>query len=126
MPWNKRDYPVSMKNLEPRVREKAVDIANALLDEGYEEGRAIAIATAQAKEWNEEHPKHPQEKRPTNLHVVPHENGWAVKEEGGKVRYQSDTKPEAVKQAKQWASDTNTSAIVHRKDGTVETSHNYS
>nr|WP_238790987.1 MULTISPECIES: hypothetical protein [unclassified Paenibacillus] len=45
-----------MKNLEPRVREKAVDIANALLREGYEEGRAIAIATAQAEEWNDNHP----------------------------------------------------------------------
>ncbi|WP_025847185.1 DUF2188 domain-containing protein [Paenibacillus ehimensis] len=126
MPWNKRDYPVSMKNLEPRVREKAIDIANALLDEGYEEGRAIAIATAKAKEWGEEHPKHPPEGRRAKLHVVPHEDGWAVKEEGGALRYQADTKLEAVDQAKEWASDANTSAIVHRKDGTVEMSHNYS
>ncbi|GIO69688.1 hypothetical protein VQ056_15080 [Paenibacillus sp. JTLBN-2024] len=56
MPWNKHDYPVSMKNLEPRVRNKAVEIANALLEEGYEEGRAIAIGTAQAEKWNEDHP----------------------------------------------------------------------
>ena len=56
MPWNKSNYPISMKNLEPRVREKAVEIANALLEEGYEEGKAIAIATAKAKEWNEDHP----------------------------------------------------------------------
>ncbi len=126
MPWNKRDYPVSMKNLEPRVREKAVDIANALLDEGYEEGRAIAIATAKAKEWNEEHPEHPPENRRSKLHIVPHENGWAVKEEGGKVCYQAGTKLEAVEQAKERASDTNTSAVVHRKDGTVETWHDYS
>lgn len=115
-----------MKNLEPRVREKAIDIANALLDEGYEEGRAIAIATAKAKEWGEEHPKHPPEGRRAKLHVVPHEEGWAVKEEGGALRYQADTKLEAVDQAKEWASDANTSAIVHRKDGTVEMSHNYS
>ncbi|AJY74618.1 hypothetical protein [Paenibacillus beijingensis] len=58
MPWTKSDYPVSMKNLEPRVRSKAVEIANALLEDGYGEGRAIAIATAQAKEWNEHHPEH--------------------------------------------------------------------
>ena len=32
MPCNKRNYPVSIKNLEPRVREKAVEIANALLE----------------------------------------------------------------------------------------------
>ncbi|HEX3052514.1 MAG TPA: hypothetical protein VHP83_17770 [Aggregatilineaceae bacterium] len=51
MPWNKHDYPDSLKNFRADVREKAIEIANALLDEGYEEGRAIAIATAQAKEW---------------------------------------------------------------------------
>ncbi|WP_410768204.1 hypothetical protein [Fontibacillus sp. BL9] len=57
MPWNKNDYPPSMKNLEPRVRNKAVEIANALLDDGYEEGRAIAIGTAKAEEWDKNHPK---------------------------------------------------------------------
>ncbi|KOP63981.1 hypothetical protein AMS62_01055 [Bacillus sp. FJAT-18019] len=57
MPWSKHDYPPSMKNLEPRVRNKAVEIANALLEEDYDEGRAIAIATAKAEEWDENHPK---------------------------------------------------------------------
>lgn len=51
MPWTKDDYPASMKNLTTRVRNKAIDIANALLDEGWEEGRAIAIATEKAEEW---------------------------------------------------------------------------
>ncbi|MFN8419889.1 MAG: DUF2188 domain-containing protein [Anaerolineae bacterium] len=51
MPWTANDYPVSMKNLTAEVREKAVEIANALLKDGYEEGRAISIATAQAEEW---------------------------------------------------------------------------
>ena len=40
----------------PRVRHKAIEIANALLDDGYEEGRSIAIATAKAEEWDENHP----------------------------------------------------------------------
>lgn len=31
------------------MREKAIEIANALLRDGYEEKRAIAIATSQAK-----------------------------------------------------------------------------
>jgi hypothetical protein len=40
-----------MRNLRPAVRTKAIHIANALLDEGYDEGRAIRIAIAKAKEW---------------------------------------------------------------------------
>ncbi len=42
-----------MKNLMAPVRNKAIEIANALLDDGYEEGRAIAIGTAKAEEWAE-------------------------------------------------------------------------
>jgi uncharacterized protein YdaT len=52
MPWNETRYPTSMKHLPPEVREKAIEIANALLVEaGYDEGKAIRIAIAKAKEW---------------------------------------------------------------------------
>jgi uncharacterized protein YdaT len=51
-----------MKNLPVRVRHKAVEIANALLEDGYEEGRAISIAIAQAREWTENHP--PRQRKP--------------------------------------------------------------
>jgi uncharacterized protein YdaT len=56
MPWTKKDYPDSLKNFDSRIRNKAIEIANALLEEGYEEGRAIAIATSRAKDWNGNHP----------------------------------------------------------------------
>lgn len=51
MPWTSRNYPESLKNFRAEVRSKAVEIANALLQEGYDEGKAIAIATERAKEW---------------------------------------------------------------------------
>ena len=48
-----------MKHLPPVVREKAIEIANALLeDEGMEEGRAIRIAIARAKTWATHHSDH--------------------------------------------------------------------
>jgi len=40
-----------MEMLPERVREKAIEIANALLEEGMDEGRAIRIAIAKAKQW---------------------------------------------------------------------------
>lgn len=51
MPWTAGRHPASMKNLSPRVRDKAVEIANALLAEGHDEGQAIRIGIARAKEW---------------------------------------------------------------------------
>jgi uncharacterized protein YdaT len=40
-----------MKNLQPSVRRKAIEIANALLRERCPEGQAIRIAIARAKQW---------------------------------------------------------------------------
>jgi uncharacterized protein YdaT len=44
-----------MRHLAPVVRAKAIAIANALLEEGLDEGMAIRIAIAKAKQWAERH-----------------------------------------------------------------------
>lgn len=51
MPWDERGYPGAMRYLPEPVRSKAIEIANALLAEGYDEGSAIRIAIARAKAW---------------------------------------------------------------------------
>ena len=51
MPWTMSRYPASMKNLPAGVRQKAIVIANALLEDGYSEGLAIRIAISRAREW---------------------------------------------------------------------------
>lgn len=44
-----------MAHLSPSVRNKAVEIANALLHEGHDEGQAIRIGIAKARQWAELH-----------------------------------------------------------------------
>jgi uncharacterized protein YdaT len=59
MPWSDSYFPRSMVNLPQRTRHKAIEIANALLAEGYEEGRAIRIGISQARRWAESpHERH--------------------------------------------------------------------
>lgn len=55
MPWTPERYPDSMKHLPEYVRLKAIEIANALLAEGTDEGFAIRVAIAKAKEWAKRH-----------------------------------------------------------------------
>ena len=55
MPWTASDFPVSMRHLSAATREKAIEIANALLADGMDEGKAIRIAIAQAKRWAQDH-----------------------------------------------------------------------
>lgn len=48
--YTANNYPVSMKNLSPDIRTKAIDIVNALLKDGMVEEDAIPISIAKAKE----------------------------------------------------------------------------
>jgi len=52
MPWSLDNYPASMNHLSEVTRAKAIEIANALLEEGMEEGRVIRIAIARAEQWS--------------------------------------------------------------------------
>ena len=51
MPWSEDYYPTSMRHLSEVTRSKAIEIANALLAEGMEEGMVIRIAIAKAEAW---------------------------------------------------------------------------
>jgi uncharacterized protein YdaT len=53
MPWDSIHYPSAMAHLPNPIREKAIEIANALLAEGYEEGMCIRIAISKAKQWGQ-------------------------------------------------------------------------
>jgi hypothetical protein len=55
-----------------------------------------------------------------NQHVVPHDEGWAVRGEGNErvtatYRYQDD----AIERAKRIARRRGSSVIIHRQDGTI-------
>ncbi len=66
MPWYHGDFPPSYKNQPEPLRAKAVEIANALLKEGADEGIAIATGLKRAREFfnNDKNNSHEQS-RPT-------------------------------------------------------------
>ncbi|MCV3161444.1 DUF2188 domain-containing protein [Enterococcus faecium] len=148
MPWNMKDFPASMKNLDKLTRKKAIDIANALLDEGYPDSRAIPIAIDQAKEWYEnaseserrtfEKEKNPSksDKHDTNpragklldsdVIVEYAEEQWIVKSKGAKkASNHFDTKKEAIEKGKQIAQNKESTLVIYKKDGTKEKEIDY-
>lgn len=137
MPWNKRDYPDSMKNLPAGVRNKAIEIANALLEErGMDEGIAIATAISRAKDWAENRGKQseaaPGTSRTTDVkehgqdrYVTPEAEGWAVKKEGSRKKEHYDSKREAVKHAREEAKDDNASLTIQGKHGKIQSRTSY-
>lgn len=118
MPWTYVDYPSSMKNFDKRTRNKAIDIANALLEEGYDEGRAIPIAISQAKKWAGTSHDAPG---PMDLHVVPHPDGWAVRRElSERASVVMETKEKARNRAFELAKDQEVDVILHDDDGRIK------
>ena len=138
MPWDTNDYPPSMKNLDAIVRRKAIDIANAMVKEGYEEDRAIPIAISQAKEWAEDAgpkekkilkekdiTKHKNDPKDTSSRLQHkdvevkydhEEEKWLVITEGAKrADSKHSTKKEAEKRAKEIADNKGVKVKSHKK-----------
>lgn len=134
MPWTKTDYPNAMKNLPIEVKEKAIEIANALLEETrMEEGIAIATAISRAKDWAANRGKPfehtTDDSRTTDIkkhgkdrYVIPHEDHrWAIKSEGSeRVEKLFDNKDEAVHQARKEAREANASLTIQKRNGRVQ------
>lgn len=54
MPWTETNFPNAMKNLPKLIRDKAIQVGNALLEKSkMKEGSIIAIAISTAKRWAE-------------------------------------------------------------------------
>ncbi|MBS4537238.1 DUF2188 domain-containing protein [Clostridium sp. D2Q-11] len=134
MPWTNNDYPSSMKNLDKKVRSKAIEVANELVEEGYEEDGAIPIAIDRAKEWsNDNKSSNSTSSNDTNnnsnsssskkedQHLLPDGDNWIIKKENSEqASYTFDTKKEALNKAKNIASNQLVNLVIHREDGTIE------
>ncbi|MBS4200150.1 DUF2188 domain-containing protein [Bacillus sp. FJAT-49732] len=115
MPWSKNDYPDSMKNLPGHLRNKAIDIANALVEDNKDEARAIAIGIAQARKYYEDD----NHERP-EYHVIADGEDWVLKRKDGKRAIRrEDTKEDLIDEAKEYVKDHDGILFVHNKDGEV-------
>lgn len=147
MPWTLNDYPSSLKNFEKPLKKKIIDIANAMIEEGYDEGRAIPIATKQAKEWYEKTSEedrevylkegdvtkhdHKYESNPElldkNEMVIKQDDKWVVKSKGAKrAAKMFNTKDEAIKYGKQIAQNKQTKLKVYKTDDSLQNTYDYS
>ncbi len=115
MPWNNTDYPDSFNNLDTPVRKKAIEIANALLRDGMEEGRAIAIATEKAREYVG------GDVRQQVYKVLKHTDEWQLqKDSGKKAIFVAETKQELLNKAKPYVNEHNGVLKIYHEDGSLQ------
>lgn len=115
MPWNENNYPASLKNLTPDIRKKAIEIANALIEEQYSEERAISIAISKARESMED-----EEQQPTYI-VKKRSDQWILmKEQGEKAIFAETVKEDVLQKAKPYVNKQNGKLKIYREDHTIE------
>ncbi|SEN87980.1 Uncharacterized protein YdaT [Amphibacillus marinus] len=143
MPWDTQDYPNSWVNFDDVLRKKAIEMANAMLGEGYDQNQAIPIATSQAKRWytratkdelDTMRDKSDQDLRATDrnastraylldkaVHVLPDLNTWTVKTAGAEQAANCyKLKSDAIERGKEIAKNKETFLTIHRQDGTIQ------
>lgn len=116
MPWNSSNYPASFKNLDADVKKKAIEIANALLREGYEESRTISIAMTQAREY-----VHGDEEYRPKYEVKARTDSWVLmKADGERAIFTNFTKEKLLDRAKPYVNKHNGTLSIYREDGSLE------
>jgi uncharacterized protein YdaT len=51
MVWNTTHFPAAMRSLPPSVRDKAIEIANSLLEQGEPDKEVISTSIYAARRW---------------------------------------------------------------------------
>lgn len=143
MSWDMNNYPASLKNFDKAIRKKAIQIANALIEDGYSENRAIPIAIEQAKEWygntnkndithfvkyGKLTPKSSESRYRSNPNllnnpemVMKHDNGWAVQAKGAKKAAKIyKNKQEAIQYGEKVSKNKGTSLYIYDSDGDLQ------
>ncbi|MFX0571577.1 DUF2188 domain-containing protein [Bacillus pumilus] len=122
MPWTMNDYPASFKSLDNVIRKKALEIANKMMQEGYDESRAIPIAISQAKEWKKNATEKEIENVSAHGSVTPSKDSSSARPElmDHAQHVVKETKQEAIDRASEIASNKGTSVVIHRKDGNIQ------
>jgi uncharacterized protein YdaT len=129
MPWNEKDFPDAFKALNEPVRNKAIEIANAMLrDSKYSKAAIVPLAAAAATQWARirDIPVRANAVAGPDYHVVPHQSGWAVKAEH--ARHPTavyDTKAPAIKRGRELAMRHLSKLVIHDFDGSLQEKRNY-
>lgn len=114
------NLPDNMLELAGDLRQKAVDTANSLMDQGYKVPVAVSMATERARNWGG------LPDGTLGHHVIPYDNGWGVmKADADQPSVVLPTKQEAVDRGREIARNQHGKLVIHGEDGTVQESHSY-
>ncbi|MCB2196708.1 MAG: DUF2188 domain-containing protein [Bacteroidetes bacterium] len=133
MPYTKNDYPNTMKNLPEKVREKAIEILNTLLeDKKMEESIAIPTSISRAKDWatnrgiDIENTDTDSKSHGNDLYILPRKDEWIIKrEKSEKASFTFSNKKDAIDKAFEMAEEDHVNVTIYGSDGKIQTKKSF-
>jgi hypothetical protein len=113
------NYPSNFEILRPMVRGKALEMANILMNEGYDPQMAqtIAISNARQLACNKDGLLRIENK---HVHMVPYPSGWALISENVITTYFiCETKNEALVKSRSFAKNEKLKLFIHSEEGEI-------
>ena len=124
MVYTKSKHPRALDNLPQEIKEKAIEILNALVSAEKKMDReyALAISIVRAKEWVKRNETKKKTRSPrVKYYVTPHEKGWTVKSDSeSPVEFLYTDKEMAIRTAKSLAKKHHAELVVNKSDGKVD------
>lgn len=127
MSFNRYNFPASFKMLKQDLLLKAIEIGNCLLQAGYTENVAETIAFSTAKLWACYLPvTNGGVTKRTNLHLVPHPQGWAlISGDASSIYFVCSAKNDALGKARAFAKNEKLKLYIHAPAGNISDSESF-
>ena len=120
------------RDVRKRIRKRVATIEGAIRNSRRNQGvsktkiAAAAGAALAGAAWLAKRRRNGVSNGLTTLHVLPAEEGWVLRTEGSDESDTYPTKRKAVAAGREHAaSAAPSSLVIHRRDGSVELSHDY-
>jgi uncharacterized protein YdaT len=117
---SKEKLPDGFRSLSDEMQQKAVDMTNTLIEQGYQLPVAASMTLERVRRMSG------LTNEPPAQHVVPHAEGWAVmRSDADRATAVLPTKKEAVDRGREIARNQKSKLVIHGQDGMVQDEHLY-
>jgi hypothetical protein len=127
MAFTTHNYSVPFKSLRQDVKNKAIEIANTLIQMGYAEDIAEMIAFSNARQcYSCAGNESSVSRKKMNVHLVPHPEGWALISEDATVLYfVFFSKSDALTKARIFAKNEKVKLYIHSLVGNISDTESF-
>jgi uncharacterized protein YdaT len=118
--FSEEAYPWELEELEPDVRRKALERANELIQQGYQEIRALRMATTLAREWVDNGKSSDMPMSGPSQHVMFERDSWVIcPEDRSEATHSFSNLEDAIRRAHEIATEKHSAVYVYDADGAI-------